>query len=51
MNLVRESLKKNRNLKLIVMSATMDTDMFSKYFNDAVVMDIPGFTYPVKEVK
>lgn len=50
MNLVRSALQKNSNLKLIVMSATIDTDMFSKYFNDAVIMDVPGFTYPVEEV-
>lgn len=50
-NLVKGALKKNSDLKLIVMSATMDTDMFSKYFDNAAVMDIPGFTYPVKEVR
>lgn len=51
MNLVKGALKRNLNLKLIVMSATIDTDMFSKYFDNAAVMDIPGFTYPVKEVR
>lgn len=51
MNLVKSALNKNPYLKLIVMSATIDTDMFSKYFDNAVVMDIPGFTYPVQEVR
>lgn len=51
MNLTKSALKRNADLKLIVMSATIDTDMFSKYFNNAVVMDIPGFTYPVEEVR
>lgn len=30
------------------MSATIDVKLFQKYFNNAPVMDIPGFTYPVK---
>lgn len=50
MNLIKGTMKRNSNLKLIVMSATIDTDMFSDYFDNAVVMEIPGFTYPVKEV-
>ncbi|RZC41255.1 ATP-dependent RNA helicase DHX30, partial [Asbolus verrucosus] len=48
MNLLRNTIKINPKLKLIVMSATIDTDMFKNYFNDAAVMHIPGFTYPVK---
>ncbi|KAG5875068.1 hypothetical protein JTB14_018020 [Gonioctena quinquepunctata] len=48
-NLLRSAIKSNSNLKLIVMSATIDTDMFSKYFAGAPVLEIPGFTYPVKQ--
>lgn len=48
MNLMREALKKNPNLKLIIMSATIDINLFKTYFNDPPVMHIPGFTYPVK---
>lgn len=50
MNLVKRAVKSNSDLKLIVMSATIDTDLFSRYFDNAVVMDIPGFTYNVKAV-
>lgn len=48
MNLVKKAMTLNPKLKLIVMSATIDTDMFQKYFDDAVVMHIPGLTHPVK---
>ncbi|XP_029125499.1 DExH-box ATP-dependent RNA helicase DExH5, mitochondrial isoform X2 [Cajanus cajan] len=35
-------------LKLILMSATLDAELFSSYFNGAATMKIPGFTYPVR---
>ncbi len=31
------------------MSATINADMFSRYFNNCPAIEIPGFTYPVKE--
>lgn len=35
-------------LKLIIMSATMDVDHFSKYFDNCPVLYLPGRTHPVK---
>ncbi|WAR07672.1 DHX33-like protein [Mya arenaria] len=35
-------------LKIIVMSATMDVDHFSKYFNNAPVLYLEGRQYPIK---
>lgn len=35
-------------LKVIIMSATMDVDHFSKYFNNAKVLYLEGRQYPVK---
>lgn len=32
------------------MSATIDTTLFSKYFNNCPVVDIPGRAYPVKQL-
>lgn len=49
MNLVRHALNVNPNLKLLVMSATLEAKLFQNYFNDAPILNIPGFTYPVKE--
>ncbi|KAG4076501.1 hypothetical protein HA402_014465 [Bradysia odoriphaga] len=36
------------SLKIIVMSATMDVDHFSKYFNNCEPIYLAGRTYPVK---
>jgi pre-mRNA-splicing factor ATP-dependent RNA helicase DHX15/PRP43 len=35
------------DLKLVVMSATMDAEKFQEYFDDAPLLDIPGRVYPV----
>lgn len=31
------------------MSATLNAEEFSKYFNNCPTVHIPGFTFPVKE--
>ncbi|KAM6450270.1 ATP-dependent RNA helicase DHX30 isoform 2-T2 [Liasis olivaceus] len=41
--------KQNRNLRLVLMSATGDNQRFSQYFGDCPVVKVPGFMYPVKE--
>lgn len=40
-------LKKRRDLKLIITSATIDTEKFSKAFGDAPIFEVSGRTYPV----
>lgn len=35
-------------LQIIIMSATMDVDHFSKYFNDCKTVYLEGRTYPIK---
>lgn len=45
--LVKEMLPKRPNLKLIIMSATMDTKKFLTYFKGAPLLDIPGRMHPV----
>ena len=37
-----------RDLKVILMSATMDADKFSSYFHRCPVVNIPGRTFPVE---
>nr|CAI5869381.1 unnamed protein product [Callosobruchus analis] len=49
MNLLREAVQRNPDLKVVVMSATIDTTMFSEYFGGAPIIEIPGFTHPVKQ--
>ncbi len=36
------------DLKLIVSSATIDTERFSEFFDDAPVVEVPGRMYPVE---
>jgi len=47
---LRDLLPVRPDLKLILMSATLNPELFSNYFNQAPVMHIPGFTYPVQDV-
>ncbi|KAI5692999.1 hypothetical protein M8J75_005593 [Diaphorina citri] len=46
---LKELLLQCRNLRLILMSATVDTDLFSKYFHNCPIISIPGKLFPVKE--
>jgi len=41
-------LPKRPDLKIIITSATIDTDKFSKHFNNAPVIEVSGRTYPVQ---
>ncbi|KAG6845370.1 hypothetical protein H0H87_010479 [Tephrocybe sp. NHM501043] len=46
---LRELLKKHINLKVVLMSATINHETFVKYFGGAPLLTIPGFTYPVTD--
>lgn len=46
--LLKKTLKRRPDLKLIVTSATLDADKFSEYFNGCPIFTIPGRTYPVE---
>ena len=39
---------RRRDLKLIVTSATLDSEKFSKFFGNVPVFKIPGRTFPVQ---
>ena len=45
---LKQLLRKRRDLKVIVTSATIDTARFSQHFDDAPVIDVEGRTYPVE---
>uniref|UniRef100_A0A7I4A4A1 RNA helicase n=1 Tax=Physcomitrium patens TaxID=3218 RepID=A0A7I4A4A1_PHYPA len=45
---LRDLLALKPNLRLILMSATLDADLFSSYFNNCPVVRVPGFTFPVQ---
>jgi ATP-dependent helicase HrpA len=44
---LRQLLPKRPDLKLIVTSATIDTEKFSRHFGDAPVIEVSGRGYPV----
>ncbi len=45
---LKRLLKQRRDLKLIVTSATIDTERFAKHFDDAPVLSVEGRSYPVE---
>ncbi|KAL4222513.1 ATP-dependent RNA helicase dhx8 [Mactra antiquata] len=46
--LLKEAVKKRKDFKLIVTSATLDAVKFSQYFFESPIFTIPGRTYPVE---
>lgn len=45
---LKDLLPRRPELRLILMSATLDAELFSSYFDGAPVVHIPGFTYPIR---
>ena len=45
---LKQLLPKRPELKVIVTSATLDADRFSKHFNDAPVIEVSGRLYPIE---
>ena len=48
LGLLKEILPKRPDLKLVVMSATLDAGKFQNYFDGAPLIKIPGRTFPVE---
>nr|KAG5709377.1 hypothetical protein BaRGS_029226 [Batillaria attramentaria] len=48
MGLLKEVAKQQAELKIIVMSATLDAGKFQQYFDNAPLMSVPGRTHPVE---
>ncbi|KAF9245882.1 P-loop containing nucleoside triphosphate hydrolase protein [Melanogaster broomeanus] len=46
---LRELLSRHKKLKVVLMSATIKHETFVKYFNNAPMFSIPGFTHPVTD--
>jgi ATP-dependent helicase HrpA len=44
---IKQLLPKRPDLKVIITSATIDTERFSKHFDNAPVIEVSGRTYPV----
>ncbi|MFO7749068.1 MAG: ATP-dependent RNA helicase HrpA [Desulfobacteraceae bacterium] len=48
LGILRDLVKKRKDLKLIITSATIDTEKFSKAFDMAPVIEVSGRTFPVE---
>jgi pre-mRNA-splicing factor ATP-dependent RNA helicase DHX15/PRP43 len=48
MALLKQICERRKDLKIIVMSATLDAQKFQKYFNNAPLLAVPGRTHPVE---
>ncbi|KAK3701226.1 putative ATP-dependent RNA helicase ucp12 [Vermiconidia calcicola] len=51
--LLRNVLKKRKDLKLVLMSATLDAEVFTNYFKDSATVgqvEIEGRTHPVQDI-
>lgn len=48
MGLLKEVIQRRPDLKIIIMSATLDAQKFQRYFNDAPLLAVPGRTHPVE---
>ncbi|KAF8945269.1 DEAH-box ATP-dependent RNA helicase prp22 [Haplosporangium gracile] len=46
--LLKRTKAKRRDLKLLIMSATLNVTKFSDFFNECPIYTIPGRTYPVE---
>lgn len=49
MVVLRDMIHTYPDLRVILMSATIDTTLFSKYFNNCPVIEIAGRAFPVKQ--
>ncbi|XP_045484488.1 putative ATP-dependent RNA helicase DHX57 [Pieris rapae] len=48
--ILRDLIKVRKDLRVVLMSATLNADLFSDYFDKVPVLEIPGRTFPVEQV-
>ncbi|KAM3962013.1 LOW QUALITY PROTEIN: putative ATP-dependent RNA helicase DHX57 [Aphomia sociella] len=48
--ILRDLIKVRKDLTVILMSATLNADLFSEYFEKVPVLEIPGRTFPVEQL-
>ncbi len=50
LGILRRLVDKRQDLKLVITSATIDTEKFSRAFEQAPIIEIPGRLYPVRTI-
>jgi ATP-dependent RNA helicase DHX57 len=48
---LKDLLHKRKDLKVVLMSATINQETFVKYFDGAPLVAIPGRTFPVEDMQ
>lgn len=48
--IIRDAIKANPHLKVILMSATLNSEELSRYFNNCPVINVPGKMYDVEAI-
>ncbi|MCP4009929.1 MAG: ATP-dependent RNA helicase HrpA [Proteobacteria bacterium] len=48
LGILKQLLGRRKDLKLIITSATIDTEKFARHFSDAPIINVSGRTYPVE---
>ncbi|KAJ1918463.1 helicase [Tieghemiomyces parasiticus] len=48
--ILKDLIRRRPDLRVVLMSATLDADRFQRYFGTHAVLDIPGFAHPVSQV-
>lgn len=46
--LLQEIVRQRKDIKIVVMSATLDSGKFQTYFENCPLMSVPGRTFPVE---
>nr|CAB3237884.1 ATP-dependent RNA helicase DHX36 [Phallusia mammillata] len=49
--IIKEIATTRKDIKIILMSATLNANLFASYFNGCPTVNIPGFTFPVEEYR
>jgi len=49
--ILKDLLARRKSLKLVLMSATLNAEAFSDFFNGSAIMSIPGRAHPVQEYR
>ncbi|XP_077396874.1 ATP-dependent DNA/RNA helicase DHX36 isoform X2 [Festucalex cinctus] len=49
LTIIKDLLDVRHDLKVVLMSATLNAEKFSKYFDNCPMIHIPGLTFPVEE--